>query len=75
MNEENHIQNILKIVNSDYYDSDIVSYVLMYVATRGLDENYYSDAETYDMEELRSEINKFLESIEIENRGEVEKPK
>ena len=72
MNEENHIQNILKIVNSDCYDSDIVSYVLMYVATRGLDENYYSDAETYDMEKLRSEINKFLESIEIENRGENE---
>jgi hypothetical protein len=64
---ENHLENILKIMRHDDYDEEIMRLLNMYVASRGLAENYYTDSQI-DMDEITEDINQFLENL---NRSRI----
>ena len=63
MSEENHLENILKIMSIDDFGEEICRRLYMYVASRGLLENYYSELEPLDLASFKREIDTFLESL------------
>jgi len=60
---ENHLENILRIMGFDDYEEPMMRRLNIYVATRGLMDNYYSELEHLDLASFKQEIDTFLESL------------
>lgn len=64
--EENHLDNILRILNEQDFEEDLVRWLNMYVATRGLLEVWWYSELTLDQKELlRKEIDEYLASLPL----------
>ncbi len=59
----NHLENILRIMNYNDFDEETMRHLNMYVASRGLLENYYSELESLDLTSFKREIDKFLDTL------------